>query len=1376
MMKKQLVKRSLPLLAALFAAISGNAWTPLDNEIHVNDDGTLDQSPVVLHQPQFRNWLTNESYNSVSTIKSWLETEQAYTVIKKFTSGSEKYDRPYLVKIICGGQVQVFSNLCCGTTYDWSVGGKSGTFTTAAQAPRTLSPWVYGYVNTSGLAVNNVRDLGGWKLIGDDTKRTHFNVFFRSAHWDDYKKYEQCLQHCPMHSEIGINTEIDMRRSLDDGSAEVSYYRHRPDGAEIDDEYYTDESGNEFTTSPSSADGKVRYFNLNFDAHFQPEKTKTTAKKIREIFHILGQKKYHPVVFHCAGGKDRTAHVAILIEALCGMYVNDIYRDHHATCFTNGSVPNLDVSHYLGSAGLKANNPNFKNYGDSLAGRTRSYLEYIGVTSDEIAVITEAMTGETPDQVLARVNAARELNADAEYVSPAETDDEGSSEEQGETYARPGEPVTDADVLARGGDEVYRITDGGVDYFVHYFTSTDGAKTFVNTSGRDLSVRYLVVGGGGAGGDASASSDYGGAGGGGGGGVLGRTTSMGKGETWKIYVGKGGAVSNAGGHVDPKGARIPSEASAISNATATVDIATAPGGGAGACTSGTTPATAGAAGGGGAARSNDCGKKPGIGLFNSECDGVVYETYSGGVGRPAADGTNWTMAGGGGGAAANGCPGGMDKDGHSVGRSGDGGMGIISDISGIGTMYGAGGGGGGGPSVGPGNGVNNGGTGGTDQLAAKPGAPGTGGGGGGAGDDKKNSADGGSGIVIIRYAVDGGSEPQTTYWTVTFTTNGVTVSTASVEDGKKLSPSQIPSFTGGSWDSDPSAATITGNTTFNYTISGVTPEPQEEESWFENRKYDFLKSASDGVLGTEANWSAGSVSGYAIFRVYDKKAGDTAKDLSLSADWTVPEFDFGHPSYYPYTGALALGGHTLTCTKEFNVMTGNVARLTSGTIALTDTATAHVGWSPNISRLGGNAALILDGPDAAFVSTSANQLQIGSYPGPGCRVEVLNGARFESPLELGHAREKGGTWGNVFLASGAETVVNASSNSTYVGGFGWDDGVRTWGNSLILTDGAKMIAKTIYVGGGDARESSNNVFEVSNGATLEMTGGDRVVYISRNGCEGNMMKIANTTLNAEKEHGNFEIWMCPSNNGILQVSGTNTSVLLGRTQRFPAKTTLAFDLTGPQVGDKAMMTAVNYEFDPESTIRITSSADLAGVSSFAVKVLTTYSNELNSIPEGVITIDPAFEGRFVIDTTTDPKSLIVRYTGGEPAPEEAGWEDAETAGDTATAADVWGAAVPTDLAGVNAKRLAAWAGTQKVAFADAATIKSEAFLLNCANTDAAVEKAKDEFRFTSITPGEVPTIDGDFNGTVTVKGSTDLKTWNEKASKSDSFYKAVLEY
>ena len=1379
---KTLMNRVLSLFTVLALVGAAQAIPVVTNKIVVSASGAI-ATPVPLHQESFRNYLNDEDPGR-------------YANYVKSDALSKRYNNPMVTWITDGTHSQYFVNLYPGSNYQWQVGSYSGTFTAEDLSPRTL------LVPTIGKAeVWNFRDLGGGRLIGS-RRRAKYGVYYRSSHWD---AYFNCQSICPMNSVFGIRSEIDLR-----SDASMTVYTDYPeyDGT-IDNERYI-KNGVVFTNSPSlpQGDDSVRFFKLPIDQSFQKKSASNWSSNIRKIFHVFGQQRYLPSVFHCAGGKDRTENIAFHLLALCGVEFDDIVRDDATTAFAIGSAGMYSPDYYR----TNLSNGDYDKYGTNLAARARAYLESLGVTKDELSHVTMSLVGERLDSVLARVNYYAEHKAllpleddhdDEGFEDPEGGGSEGGESEGGGTEGggsegedpvvsgRPGTRITDSSVVRRGGDEVYRISEDGTDYYVHYFTSSG---TFSNLTDDQLSIQYLVVGGGGAGGDSGGNNNtrWGG-GGGGGGGVCGGWSDLSAGAKWTVSVGVGGEpFDQDGNHIAYNVVRTPAGESSI--VLGEVDVARAPGGGAGGCTTSSPAAQAGAAGGGASAYYKST--KRAAGTYGSVLDGIVYEKFSGGLNTDVAvassDGDGGTLAGGGGGA------GGQGGDGDASRRaSGDGGRGISSSITGEEVEYGAGGGGGGGAissvavpfggdyangyayGVIPGEGANGGGRGGDTFAAAQSGAPGTGCGGGGASAGRANSGRGGSGIVIIRYAVGGSSEPQTTYWTVTFTTNGVTVSTASVEDGKKLSSSQIPFLTGGSWDSDLSAATITGNTTFNYTIS-VTPgpEPQEDAPWaYGSRKYDFRKSDSDGVLGAEANWRAGSAFDYAIFRVYDSGRSDSAKDLSLAADWTVPQFDFGHPSYYPYTGALALGDYTLACTKSFNVMTGNVVRVTSGTIRLDDIgAAAHIGWNPGNDRMGGNAGLVLDGPEATFVSTSANGLQVGCYPGPNCRVEVLNGARFEAALGVGYAREKGGTWDNVFLASGKDTVVDVRTGSTHIGMFGWDDGVRTWGNSLIVTDGAKMYAKTIYIGSGDARESTNNVFEVSNGATLEMTGDDRVVYVSRNGCEGNMMKIENTTLNAEPGSGRegFEIWMCPSNNGILQVSGTNTSVLLGRTQRFPAKTTLAFDLTGPQVGDKAMMTAVNYEFDPESTIRITSSADLAGVGPFAVKVLTNYSYELNAIPDGVIKIDPAFEVRFVIDTTTDPKSLIVRYTGGEPAPEEAGWEDAETAGDSATAADVWGAAVPADLAGVSAKKLAAWATAKEVAFAAAAAIKAEAFLLNCANTDAAVAKAKDEFRFTSITPGEVPEIEGDFNGTVTVKGSTDLKTWDE-AKADDKFYKAVLE-
>lgn len=134
-------------------------------------------------------------------------------------------------------------------------------------------------------------------------------------------------------------------------------------------------------------------------------------------------------------------------------------------------------------------------------------------------------------------------------------------------------------------------------------------------------------------------------------------------------------------------------------------------------------------------------------------------------------------------------------------------------------------------------------------------------------------------------------------------------------------------------------------------------------------------------------------------------------------------------------------------------------------------------------------------------------------------------------------------------------------------------------------------------------------------------------------------------------------------------------------------------------------------------------------------------------------------------------------TPGEAPPPpvgRSGWDDAETAAEGARASEVW-AAFPQVLAESDAKKLAAWAKASGVVFAAAETIDPEAFLLNCSNTVEAIEAAKAAFRFEAIEPGEIPTIDGDYNGRISVKGSNDLENWSD-AEATDSFFKAELGF
>ena len=78
-----------------------------------------------------------------------------------------------------------------------------------------------------------------------------------------------------------------------------------------------------------------------------------------------------------------------------------------------------------------------------------------------------------------------------------------------------------------------------------------------------------------------------------------------------------------------------------------------------------------------------------------------------------------------------------------------------------------------------------------------------------------------------------------------------------------------------------------------------------------------------------------------------------------------------------------------------------------------------------------------------------------------------------------------------------------------------------------------------------------------------------------------------------------------------------------------------------------------------------------------------------------------------------------------------------------------------------------------------ATAFEAAYLLNCAVDE--VEEKKADFKFESIVPGEVPSIEGDFNGVVHIFGAATLEgdiIWseNEGAKASARFFKAELKF
>ena len=126
-----------------------------------------------------------------------------------------------------------------------------------------------------------------------------------------------------------------------------------------------------------------------------------------------------------------------------------------------------------------------------------------------------------------------------------------------------------------------------------------------------------------------------------------------------------------------------------------------------------------------------------------------------------------------------------------------------------------------------------------------------------------------------------------------------------------------------------------------------------------------------------------------------------------------------------------------------------------------------------------------------------------------------------------------------------------------------------------------------------------------------------------------------------------------------------------------------------------------------------------------------------------------------------------------------------TAADIGIASGAFTNATPEVL-----RKLSKWAKTNGVSYGgevvsamafdadgNPATVREEAYLLNCAVSE--VEEKKSEFKFGRIVPGEVPEITGDFNGTVRTYGAATLENggdWSDENLDAAKFFKAILTF
>lgn len=204
-----------------------------------------------------------------------------------------------------------FYNALIDTTYYWDVTAqddegdattsKTSSFKTEGQAPRNL------YVD----GITNVRDLGGWTTV--DGGRIRQGLLFRGGQLSINYGTTVVISADgirTMKEDLGIKGEIDLRESKAAG----------------------DENENGGLTATVLGEG-VAYYSCSMP--WKDSLGEKSLSRIKDIFAILADENNYPLYFHCRIGTDRTGLIAWLVNALCGVSENDLWRDYLFSNFGN---------------------------------------------------------------------------------------------------------------------------------------------------------------------------------------------------------------------------------------------------------------------------------------------------------------------------------------------------------------------------------------------------------------------------------------------------------------------------------------------------------------------------------------------------------------------------------------------------------------------------------------------------------------------------------------------------------------------------------------------------------------------------------------------------------------------------------------------------------------------------------------------------------------------------------------------------------------------------------------------------------------------------------------------------------------------------------
>ena len=391
----------------------------------VTEDGA-DLGTVQLHRSPLSFWLADEDF------ETYTSTYGAQGIASKET--------PRYIAVEANGVTNTYMNLNTSSNVTGTVGGLAYSFTTEDVAPRTLR---LDYSSSGRVA--NVRDVGSWPLETLDGKKMKQDVILRGGHLDGFASADAATRTAGYLTQIGLKTEIDLRKTgLDSVDSNVA-------GLSNGDASFAADGCTYYRFGLGWGTGEGTQIGADDNGNF--------TNQIRNVFATWGAAGNLPSYFHCQIGTDRTGVTGLLLLGLMGVEEEVLYRDYLMSNFANiggsrsSAIPEQFIRYILRgncNDGKYVYNTKDAQYGVSVASRCRQYLQMCGVTDEEIGRITMALSGETPDEVLARVDA---YEAENHFRTVSYVPYEGSSTTNAiHRFGTNGERILPRDTPTRTGD------------------------------------------------------------------------------------------------------------------------------------------------------------------------------------------------------------------------------------------------------------------------------------------------------------------------------------------------------------------------------------------------------------------------------------------------------------------------------------------------------------------------------------------------------------------------------------------------------------------------------------------------------------------------------------------------------------------------------------------------------------------------------------------------------------------------------------------------------------------------------------------------------------------------------------------------------------